>query len=171
MVPAPRTIRLRDGREYVLRALTPDDVDRLHAFFHTHTDETIYQRYGHIFRNMSHARALRLVSVDQERDLALAFFEREAGCEEVIHAIGRYYLDDDGRGAEIAFVVRETKRRLGMCRELLGAMVEAARTRGVKRLWALVLVTNTEMLGLLERVGARQALKPDGSQVEVSLDL
>jgi acetyltransferase len=171
MIPKSRTLRLRDGRDYRLRALTPADAPLLHVFFQSHTDETIYQRYGHIFHNMTHARALQLVSVNQERDLALAVFGDEDGGREVIHAIGRYYLDDDARSAEVAFVVRESKRRLGMCRELISTMIGTARQRGLDRLRALVLTTNTAMLRLLENAGGRQKALPDGSQIEVVLEL
>lgn len=164
-------MRLRDGREYVLRALRPGDADLLYDFFYTHTDETIYQRYGYVFHKMSHARALQLVSVDQARDLALAVFERDETGAERIHAIGRYFLDSGGRSAEIAFVVREDKRRLGMCRELLGEMIEVARARGLERLWALVLTTNVAMLRLFDSLGAEQHPHPDGSQIEVVLRL
>jgi hypothetical protein len=67
---------------------------------------------------MSQQRAYELVSVDQNRDLALAVFERD-GPDDLIHAVGRYYLDKNGRSAEMAFVVGESKRRVGMARTLL----------------------------------------------------
>ena len=70
------------------------------------------------------------------------------GPRQVIHAVGRYYLDRNGKSAEIAFVVSEQKRRTGMARCLLERMIEVARKRKVGILWAQVDRDNAPMLKL-----------------------
>ena len=150
----PREI-LFGGQPYVLRPLAPADEDRLISFFNSHTDETIRQRYGYHISEMTHERARRLVGVDQSRDVALGVFERAADGAEVLHAVGRYLLDAAGRTAEMAFVVRESKRGLGICTALLHALLAAARHRGMNHLYAQVQADNAPMLACFRRHGGR----------------
>lgn len=146
-----RRLALRDG-VHLLRPLDASDARRLQEFFYSHTMETIRMRYGHAVARMTRERAHDLVNVDQSRDLALAIVEKQ-GPREIIHAVGRYYLDPDGRGAEVAFVVHESKRRLGMATALLEAMQEVARRRGLGFLWGRVRRDNHAMLALFARHG------------------
>lgn len=148
-----RVISLRDG-SYLLRALRPADAPLLQEFFYSHNEETIHRRYGFTVRRMGFARAWELVAVNQNEDLALGVFET-SGASQILHAVGRYYRDKDERGAEIAFVTRESKRRVGMARALLVALIEAGQARGLDRLWAQVDRDNTGMLKLFHQFGAR----------------
>jgi GNAT superfamily N-acetyltransferase len=135
------------GQPYVLRLLGPVDEGRLISFFNSHTEETIRQRYGYHIAEMTHERARRLVGVDQTRDLALG--------EEVLHAVGRYLLDPAGRSAEMAFVVRESKRGLGICTTLLRTLLRIARRRGMSYLYAQVQADNAPMRSIFRRHGGR----------------
>ena len=150
----PRTIMF-GGQPYVLRLLGPADEGRLISFFNSHTEETIRQRYGYHIAEMTHERARRLVGVDQTRDLALGLFERASDGEEVLHAVGRYLLDPAGRSAEMAFVVRESKRGLGICTTLLRTLLRIARRRGMSYLYAQVQADNAPMRSIFRRHGGR----------------
>ena len=161
---------LRDEREYILRPLGPADDRRLQEFFYSHTEETIVRRYGFTVTRMSRERAFELVGIDQNRDLALAVVELQ-GPRQVIHAVGRYYLDPDSHGAEMAFVVAENKRRLGMARTLLEAMLKTAGERGLERLWAQVDRDNTPMLALFRDYGARESQGDDLHTVRIEIPL
>ncbi len=143
------------GRLHRLRPLGPADEGRLISFFESHTEETIRQRYGYHISEMTHERARRLVSVDQTRDLALGVFEPAPDGEEVLHAVGRYLLDETGRTAEMAFVVRETRRNLGICTVLLRTLLRTARERGMSYLYAQVQSDNAPMLAAFRRHGGR----------------
>ncbi|MFP4540099.1 MAG: GNAT family N-acetyltransferase [Opitutales bacterium] len=164
-----RRVRLRDEQNYILRPLNPSDDRRLQAFFYSHTEETIIRRYGFTVTRMSRERAFELVGIDQNTDLALGVFELQ-GPRQVIHAVGRYYLDRDGKGAEMAFVVSEQKRRTGMARCLLERMLEIARKRKLKLLWAQVDRDNTPMLKLFRSYGAVELPGDDYQTVRVEID-
>ena len=153
----PRTIPF-GGRPHVVRPLGAADESRLISFFNSHTAETIRQRYGYHISEMTPERARRLVGVDQSRDLALGVFERAPDGEEVMHAVGRYLIDADGRTAEMAFVVRESKRRLGICTALLRFLLRVARHRGLNHLYAQVQADNAAMLACFRSHGGR--IKP-----------
>jgi acyl-CoA hydrolase/GNAT superfamily N-acetyltransferase len=148
-----RKLRLR-GQSFILRPLHPSDIRRLQEFFYSHTMETIQMRYGYAITRMTRERAYDLVNVDQSRDLALAVFEVQ-GPRQIIHAVGRYYLDREGKSAEVAFVVRETKRRLGLASTLMLALMDVARKRGLSSLWGRVRKDNLPMLALFKRFGGQ----------------
>lgn len=165
-----RKITLRDDREYILRPLSGADDRRLQEFFYSHTEETIVRRYGFTVTRMSRERAFELVGIDQNQDLALAIVELQ-GPRQVIHAVGRYYLDPDGKGGEMAFVVSESKRRLGMARTLLQRMLEIAHERGLSHLWAQVDRDNAPMLGLFRDMGAEEKEGDDMHTIRVDIVL
>ena len=152
--PEPREFSF-GGTPHVVRLLGPADEGRLISFFNSHTGETIRQRYGYQISEMTPERARRLVGVDQNRDVALGVFERATDGEEVLHAVGRYLLDPTGRTAEAAFVVRETKRGLGICTVLLRLLLQIARARGMGYLSAQVQADNAPMLSVFRHQGGR----------------
>jgi RimJ/RimL family protein N-acetyltransferase len=90
---------------------------------------------------------------------------------EVIDAIGRYFLMEDGKGAEMAFIVRESKRRLGMAQTLLHALTDIARKRGLNELVAQVQRENHAMIALFRQAGAsfRSVLGADAVDVRLPL--
>ena len=149
MIPA----RKSGGR---VRPLRRGDEARLQEFFRSHTPDTIHDRYGGAVTTMSEDRARELVGVDQARDCALGIFSRDG---RTLDAVGRYCLDPAGDAAELAFVVRESRRRRGLGTRLLHLLIAAARERGLRRLWAQVNVHNAGMLGIFRR--HRFSLQPE----------
>lgn len=161
-----RMMHMPDG-EYLLRALGPHDQQRLQDFFYSHDEDTIYHRYGHPLKVMGDDDARRLVSVDQSRDLALALFE-VFGQKQTIHGVGRYCMNPDGETAEVAFVVRESKRRLGIAACLMTEMIRLARSRGLRGLWATVMPNNFPMIKALKKFGFQETSR-DQDEVRLSL--
>jgi RimJ/RimL family protein N-acetyltransferase len=169
--PSSLPLSLKFGADRCrLRHLRPDDVSRVIEFFHSHSAETIQQRYGYHLTQMSPERAARLTGTDQPRDAALGLLERP-GRQSRLVAIGRYCLRPDGESAEMAFVVHEQRRRLGMATVLLEALIAIARQHQLKRLVAQTQGDNYAMLRIFLKHGAHlQALEgTDG--LEVTLEL
>ncbi len=148
-------VRFRTAR-FLVRPLHPSDMRALQEFFYSHDEETIRLRYGYHRERMTGESAYKLAAVDQCRDLALGIFEEKRGRQE-LRAIGRYYLDEDGKKAEIAFVVHEGTRKLGMAGYLIGRLAEIAKQRGIEEFWASVLPNNRPMAGLFLAVGGKES--------------
>ncbi|NWK57615.1 GNAT family N-acetyltransferase [Verrucomicrobiaceae bacterium N1E253] len=159
------------GREFTFRPLHPSDTRSLQQFFYSHTEETVNMRYGHHKDRMSDEAAYKLSSVDQSVDLAFALFE-EKGQRQEIEAIGRFYQDPSGKSAEVAFMVGEKVRRLGMSKFLLGELAMVAQKRGLKTFWASVLKRNKPMAALFLKYGAeREAyFGEDSDEYTMSVD-
>lgn len=153
----------------VLRWLRPNDVGRLLTFFGSHTPETIRSRYGYLFTRLSSDRAAHLVGVDQSVDAALGIFETNALGQLI--AIGRYCLAEDRASAELAFVVREDRRGLGIATALLHALAAIARERGLARLTAQIQCDNGPMISVFRHAGAVFATIPGAGSLEATLEL
>ncbi|MBB5352341.1 acetoin utilization deacetylase AcuC-like enzyme/acyl-CoA hydrolase/RimJ/RimL family protein N-acetyltransferase [Haloferula luteola] len=157
-----RRLRLgEEGRSFFLRPLHASDIRRLQEFFYSHSEETVRHRYGYLRESMPADSAFKLVGVDQSRDLALGIFEEIGlGREPVLRAVGRFYRDG-GEGAEVAFVVHDETRRMGMAGELFGELASVAKKRGIEEFWASVVPTNLPMIRLFDRFGGK-AQRGDG---------
>lgn len=145
-------VSFRSGR-CLLRPLHPSDVRTLQEFFYSHDKETVRLRYGYQRDRMSGESAYKLAAIDQRRDVALGLFAEEKGRWD-LRAVGRYYLDPDGKAAEVAFVVHEDSRKEGMAGFLLGELAAIAKQRGVGLFWASVMRENKAMAALFTAAGA-----------------
>jgi GNAT superfamily N-acetyltransferase len=144
----------RGEKQIHFRLIAEADEERLRDFFASHTPETIHARYGMTMREMSHARALQLVCLDGHAELALVGLDGAPGAERIV-AVGRYFLDESTRLAEIAFVVREQYRGMGIATHLLQKLAQIVRANGFAGITAQVLVANTAMLQVLTDVLGR----------------
>lgn len=170
--PASLPCTVSDGAacSCVLRRLTPSDAALLLKFFRSHTQETRLRRYGYAKFEMSMEQALAMVAVDQTKDAALALTEQTATAERIV-AVGRYSRDAEGQGAEMAFVVHEKRRKLGMATLLLGALRVIAAGQGIRSLHALTQQDNYAMLGIFFRAGAQVNTLPGTDSVEILLEI
>jgi RimJ/RimL family protein N-acetyltransferase len=165
----PLSLKFGPGR-CTLRRLRRDDAPRVIEFFHSHSAETIQQRYGYHLTQMSPERAARLVDTDKPHDAALGLLERQGQHSRLV-AIGRYCLRPDGESAEMAFVVHEQRRRLGMATVLLQALIAIARQHKLKRLVAQTQSDNYAMLRIFLKNGAHLDALAGTDGLEVTLEL
>ncbi|WP_295800743.1 bifunctional acetyl-CoA hydrolase/transferase family protein/GNAT family N-acetyltransferase [uncultured Microbulbifer sp.] len=156
------------GITYTLRPLRPSDERRLQEFFYTHNKETLLMRYNHQVTQMSRETSCSLVSVDQRKDLALCFTDRD-GQREVIQGVGRYYYYEASNSCEVAFVIKESRRGKGIASTLLKEMEAVARSRGIATMFACVRRDNKPMLAIFDHNGF--VTRPGDSMDELYLEL
>jgi len=162
-----------DGRFYTIRAIQPEDADRLQAFMRGLSDETRYFRFISTLAELPPTMLARFTQVDYDRELALvALTPGTARDGRKIVAVARYIRNPDGESAEFAVVVDDAWQGQGVARALMLALVEAARKAGVARIHGAVLRSNHGMLRFIESLGFSVADDPeDPEQVVVSLPL
>ena len=158
------------GINYILPALAPADERKLQEFFYSHNKETLLMRYNHHATQMTREKSCNLVSVNQHSDLALCFTKR-LHLREVIQAVGRYYFIPKINCAEVAFVIKESKRGKGMATTLLSEMIIIAKMRQLDKLVACVRRDNISMLKVFEHAGFVQGDSVDFDEVSLSLAL
>lgn len=149
--------RADDARGQVVvhfRPMDKSDEKRLRAFFATHSAETIYLRYGMMLREMTHERAVQLVTLDGHYEFALVGVIIQKGQERII-AVGRYSVDPQGGPAEVAFVVHEDYRDMGIATHLLYCLSSILWEKDFTTVTAQVLDGNDSMLHAFDEVLGR----------------
>jgi acetyltransferase len=134
---APLT--LRSGRQVSVRQITPDDREKLVAFYYSLSVETQEMRFfGHNHpRDVVENEATRLTQVSPKYNLILLALAADEAPERVI-GTARYVCDrDDSTTAEIAIVIQDAYQGDGLGRQLMELLIRAGRARGLKHLRAV----------------------------------
>ncbi|MBI3636032.1 MAG: GNAT family N-acetyltransferase [Candidatus Rokubacteria bacterium] len=173
------TVTLTDGSRVLVRAIRPDDADRLTALYQRLSRQTIYQRFFTVMPRLPIEWARQLADVDYAHRLALVA-ERDGTRGVELVAVARYEPDSDagagvadpdtgagvadldtGAGVaqpgaravqEVAAVVEDVFQGHGLGTHLLDALLAAGEARGIHRFCAYLLGENRRMAGLLARL-------------------
>jgi ribosomal protein S18 acetylase RimI-like enzyme len=161
--------RLRDGREFEIRALRPDDqADMLAAIGRTGTP-SLQRRFFVAKRGFSDREMAFFMNIDFINHVALVALVTENG-RRVIAGGGRYVVVEPGQ-AEIAFLVVDGYQGLGIGSALARHLAGLARQSGLEGLVADVLPENTAMLKLFKRLGFTPGPKREPQVVHLVLPL
>jgi GNAT superfamily N-acetyltransferase len=159
---------LKDGSNVTIRAIRPDDTDRLVKAFLALEPQTIRLRFFYAKRSLTDADLRRLQKMDYQRDVGLAATVQNAG-EEIIIGFGEYVAR--GESAEVAFVVEEDWQGRGVGSRLLQHLVRIALEHGVTQFEAEVLKENGPMLAVFRHSGLPMTTRNGGAAVLVTLVL
>ena len=159
---------LKDGSEATIRAIRPDDTDRLVKAFLALEPQTIRLRFFYAKRSLTDADLRRLQNMDYQRYVGLAATVQNAGAE-VIIGFGEYVAR--GESAEVAFVVEEDWQGRGVASRLLQHLVRIALEHGVIQFEAEVLKENEPMLSVFRQSGLPMTTRNGDDAVLVTLVL
>ena len=141
---------LRDGTRVCVRAIRPDDKERLRVAFERLSPRTVRRRFFHSVTALTAERLSYLTELDFQDHVGLVLTVSERGGEMLI-AVGRFVRVAPGADrAEVAFMVADDYQHRGAATLLLTLLVRVARARGVRELVADLLEENHEMLEVLE---------------------
>lgn len=148
--------RLKNGQSVTIRAVRPDDKEKINEAFRNLEAETIYTRYFQHKAHLTKEDLERATELDFENDVALVVTMESEGREVVIGGC-RYSVlrtvEGAGPSAEIAFTVEEDYQGQGMAGRLLQHMIGIARQQGISSFEAEVLPGNNSMLTVFKRSG------------------
>jgi GNAT superfamily N-acetyltransferase len=147
------TETLPGGQRLRLRAIRPDDRDRLREEFLKLSTDTVRDRFFSIKLDLTPAELTYLTEVDFQHHVALVA-ELEAGAGHIPVAVGRLVRDNDNPDhSEIAITVTDDMQARGIGRVVLKHLLNCARELGIRHVDASVLAENTSMLKLIRRSG------------------
>ncbi|MEA2514520.1 MAG: hypothetical protein QOJ59_4007 [Thermomicrobiales bacterium] len=141
------TIALLDGTEVRFRPITSSDFAALQRFHSRLSDRSIYQRFFFPNPRLSDEQAHYFTELDGIDRFALVALDPLA--PEEIAGVVRFDRDPGTDRAEYAAIVADRWQGHGLGLALTHRLIEAARRRGVRFLYALVLPDNARMLNLL----------------------
>jgi RimJ/RimL family protein N-acetyltransferase len=141
---------LKDGNEVTIRAMRPDDKERLvKAFLHLQP-QTIRTRFFYAKKSLSEDDLRWLDEISHGNHVGLVATV-PSGRDDLIIGEGSYAAL--GRTAEIGFTVAEAWQGRGIATRLLQHLAPIARDQGVGQFEADVLKENAPMLAVFRRSG------------------
>jgi RimJ/RimL family protein N-acetyltransferase len=164
---------LRSGLEVIVRALKPDDRDKVARAVRDLDRESIYTRLFTYRSELTEAGLERIMRFDSDSEVVLIVTIGSGGTETVIGS-GRYVVQAGGesaRSAEVAFMVEEDYHGLGIAGRLLKHLADVARARGIARFEASVLPGNKAMQAVFARSGLPMQKRTVDGEVHVTLTL
>jgi acetate---CoA ligase (ADP-forming) len=147
---------LRDGTSVRVRAIRPDDKERLLAHFRRLGPESVSLRFMGAKKDLTAKELRYFTELDFVRHVGLVV-SRTGETEEEFIGVGRYVRLPDAPGrrpsAEFALAVTDPYQGLGVGMVLLEHLARLAGAAGIERFEAEILESNVRMLNLLAHIG------------------
>lgn len=163
------TETLKDGTALRIRALRPDDRERMAAAVRGLDGASIYLRLFSYRRELTERGLDRIMTFDPAREVVLVATIGEDGAESIIGS-ARYVVASPGL-AEVAFVVEEDYHGRGLASRLLRHLARVASAQGITAFEADVLADNRSMRAVFEHTGWPQQLRHEGDAVHLRVEL
>jgi acetyltransferase len=151
-----------DGLTVVIRPIKPEDADMEQEFVQNLSAETKYYRFMNTIRELSQAQLIRLTQIDYDREMAFVAIA-QSGEDETEIGVARYATNPDGESCEFAIVVADEWQGKGIARRLMGVLIEAARSSGLKYMNGDFLAENSRMLRFVASLGFVISAHPEDS--------
>ena len=159
----PGALILDDGRRLAVRPITLASKPLLAAAMARLSPESIRRRFHAPRRELSEVELHRLTAMDGWNQYALGACTRAADGSLEGVAVARFARTaPDADTAEIAITVVDAMQGRGIGKALATQLVEAAITRGIRRLQAAVLPENAPVIGLLRSLAPWARWRRDG---------
>lgn len=152
---------MRDGSEYTVRPIHPDDAQLLQDFVHELSSESRYLRFVSSLTELPPSMLARLTLIDYDLEMALVAVLREHNVSEdgtpveseKIIGVSRYVINPDHTSCEFSLVVADDFNGRGLGSRLMKSIMEVAREKGLRKIEGLVLAKNSGMLRLMRDLG------------------
>ncbi|MDP2829273.1 MAG: bifunctional acetate--CoA ligase family protein/GNAT family N-acetyltransferase [Sulfuricellaceae bacterium] len=158
--------QLADGTDITIRPIRPEDAEIEQTFVHDLSEESRYFRFMRSVQELTPDMLARFTQIDYSREMALIAITLEHG-KEVELGVTRFAINPDGESCEFALVVADRMRGKALGQKLMHALMDAARTKGMKIMEGEVLGNNRNMLKLMSRLGFSVETSPEDGGIKV----
>jgi len=160
-------VTLRDGSQVLVRPIRPEDKEALVEGLHRLSPESRYRRFLRPVTTLSERELKYLTEIDYTSHFAWVAADPDDGSG---LGVARYVRDSkDPEVAEAAVAIVDDHQGKGLGTILIRLLVATALENGIKVFRSWVLGENREVLGPLERIGARRT--PDEGVLKAEVDL
>ena len=160
---------LPEGIDVPVRSIQPDDVPALKRFHGRLSEKTVYLRFFGSMQELSDRKAKYFAHVDGVDHFALVALDPDDPDE--IIAVVRYDRESGSDRAEYAALIEDSWQGRGLGLHLTHQLIDEARDKGVRFLYALVMRENRRMLNLLQALDLpeREHQEDNARYIEVEL--
>lgn len=154
-----KQVQLKDGTPTLLRPIRPEDEPLVERMFQLLSKESLYYRFFGYVPQVTHEFLARYTQNDYDREMAI-IAEIEEGGERKMIGVVRIIADAWMDSAEYAILIADPWQRQSLGYLLTDFILDIARDRGIRKIYASVLATNKGMIHLFEKRGF--TIKRDG---------
>ena len=151
-----------------IRAVRPDDKERIVAAFRALDRSSVYLRFFSYRKQLEEEELRRVTECDGVNEVVLTATAASVDGE-IIVGLGGYVRS--GAAADIAFAVEEDFQGRGIASRLLRQLATIARANGFTQFTADVLAENAPMLAVLRNSGLRMRTSHEQGVVHATLFL
>ncbi len=152
---------MRNGGEFLVRPIRPDDAQMLQHMVKNLSPQSRYFRFVSQLAELPPAMLARFTLIDYDREMALVAVQQERVVDEEgevqvkerLLGVSRYVTNPDRSTCEFALVVADDMAGQGLGARLMLSIMEVARDKGLEQIEGLVLTNNPNMLKLMRRLG------------------
>jgi len=166
-----KQIEIEDLPPLLMRPIRVTDEAKLSRLFYSLSDVTVYRRWHHGRKQLSHSDILRLLEVDYVQHMAVVIETEPDAEESQIIGVGRYHTDPASNYAETAFVILDEWQGHGLGTMLLQHLIEIARENGIAGFTADVLSENRAMRHVFHKSGLEIQSQLHGGVYSLSMSL
>ena len=153
---------LQDGTFVRIRQLTPEDCRREKAFLSRLPSEQRRYRFIGLVKPVDDAVVRELTCVDPACEIALgAFVFAPVDGDEIEVGAAHYFADVQGRHCDCSVAVDPSWQKRGVGRALMRRLIDVARRRGIRRMYATNGAGHAGAHSLAERLGFRSRPDPE----------
>ncbi|HEX2171516.1 MAG TPA: GNAT family N-acetyltransferase [Dehalococcoidia bacterium] len=157
------------GLTLCVRPIRPSDAPLLQRFHDHLSRRSIYFRFFGALPHLSDQQARHFAEVDYHDRFALVAYEPDR--PEDLIGVARFDRGPAPDEGELAIVLADRCQGRGLGRTMLLLLVEAARERGIRRLFGLVLPDNDRVIRLLRHLGFPYQEHWEGDHERITLAL
>ena len=144
--------QLADGTDITIRPIRPEDAELEQEFVHGLSEESRYFRFMNSVQELTTTMLVRFTQIDYSREMALIAVTQVQD-KEIELGVTRFSINPDGESCEFAIVIADNMHGKGLGQKLINALMEAARSKGLKIMEGEVISSNSSMLKFMARIG------------------
>ena len=160
---------LPDGRKITLRLITSKDKRIEKELIDGLSVKSSRYRFFHVIKDASEEMVNKFCDIDYKNEIAI-IAEYDSSDKKQNVGVVRLFIDPGSQTGEFAILVADRFQGSGLGTKFMEILVDLARKRGLKSMYAIVLSENVRMLALLKKMGFSFGENSDG-EVNVKLQL
>lgn len=161
--------KMKNGRSVLIRPIKPEDEPMEAEMFTTFSAETQRHRFFGQIKKISHELLQRYTQIDYDREIAL-IVEAGSGSRRKMLGVARLIADPHNETAEYAVVVGDPWHGQGLGKFLTGKVVDIARQRGIKKVFAKFYKDNNPIIHILRQKGFKVGFEGGKGYAELEFD-
>ncbi|HFS8238262.1 TPA: bifunctional acetate--CoA ligase family protein/GNAT family N-acetyltransferase [Proteus mirabilis] len=162
------TFFLRDNKPCFIRPILPEDEPLLKTFINQVTKEDLYYRYFSEISEFTHDDLANMTQIDYDREMAFVAIRHPHDDPEII-GVARAMADPDNQQAEFAILVRSDLKGNTLGHQLMMKLINYTKAHGIKRLTAITMPENRNMISLAKKLGFSVEVQFDEGIVNLNL--